>query len=205
MNFNHKLSIVHPDTIECVPITPPSLFKMHTKCSIPEHNSSDEEIYEQEIKEQSYYNDIYYDDNMDMEEEMKENAKRIKLTEGETFYVRKPEEVKDKVGYGEMYYIKDKNIREMCTNAWKAITFSNNWDFVAQDIDSFIWSNDSRINEIANKMEELGYDSHSGCSFGYTMRMMQFLVKNGEDKFKNLFEKQNDAAITKFLDYSSGF
>ena len=128
-----------------------------------------------------------------------------KLTGGDTFYVRKFKEVEDKVGYGTMDYIKDKNTREMCINAWRAITFSNNWDFVAQNIESFMWSNDPRIDEISEKMEELGYNGHSGTSFGYIMRMMQYLVQNGENEFKNLFEKQNDIAITNLLDYSGGF
>ena len=111
---------------------------------------------------------------------------------------------KDKIGDGNMKYIQNPNTREMCTNAWKAITFSNNWDFVAQDIDSFIFSNDPRIDEITEKMIEFGYNNHSGGSFGATMRNMQYLVQNGEDKFKKLFG-ENDKKITKFLDYCGGF
>lgn len=105
-----------------------------------------------------------------------------------------------------MEYIKNPNTREMCTNAWKAITFSNNWDFVAQDIESFMWSNDPRIDVITEKMEELGYNGHSGTSFGFTMRNMQYLVQNGEDKFKKLFDEiSEDKNNKKFLDYSGGF
>jgi hypothetical protein len=33
-------------------------------------------------------------------------------------------------------------------------------------------------------MVELGYDGHSGCSFGYTMRIMQYIAKYGEEKYK---------------------
>ena len=77
----------------------------------------------------------------------------------------------------------------MMTNAWQAITFSNNWDFVTQDIDSFMWSDDPRIDKITEKMCELGYDGHSGSSFGCTMRNMQFLAQKGEEEFKKLFEK----------------
>jgi hypothetical protein len=228
MNYNKKLSIIHPDTVECDPITPPSLFtKRRIEYCNPDYNSSkainyinnseyidtldEANLYEREIKEQSYYKGIYYVDAMDMETTLPENTKQInlnnikKITSDDVFYARKFNEIKDKIGDGKMDYIKDKNTKEMCTNAWKAITCSNNWDFVAQDIDSFIWSNDSRINVIANKMEDFGYNYHSGCSFGYTMRMMQFLVKNGENEFKKICEKQNDSAIKKFLDYSGGF
>ena len=54
-------------------------------------------------------------------------------------------------------------------------------------IDSFMFSNDPRLNTIYEKMEELGYKGHSGTSFGLTMRYMQHLVKNGEEEFKKLF------------------
>jgi hypothetical protein len=76
----------------------------------------------------------------------------------------------------------------MMTNAWQAITQTNNWDFVAEDIDSFMFSEDPRITQISIKMKELGY-GHSGCSFGCTMRNMQYLAQKGEDKFKQLFKK----------------
>jgi hypothetical protein len=104
-----------------------------------------------------------------------------------------------------MEYIKNEYTREMCTNAWKAITFSNNWDFVAQDIESFMWSDDPRIDIITEKMIEFGYNGHSGSSFGCTMRNMQYLVQNGEDKFKKLFDENAEKGLTKFLDYSGGF
>jgi hypothetical protein len=32
-------------------------------------------------------------------------------------------------------------------------------------------------------MEELGYTGHSGTSFGWTMRSMEFLAKHGKDEF----------------------
>lgn len=128
------------------------------------------------------------------------------LTGNDTFYARKLDPFKDKIGDGKMEYIKNPNTREMFTNAWKAITFSNNWDFVSEDVESFMWSNDPRIDQISEKMEEFGYNGHSGNSFGYTMRNMQFLVQNGVEDFKKLFEKTSEVENnTKFLDYSGGF
>jgi hypothetical protein len=93
------------------------------------------------------------------------------------------------VGNGKMDYIKNNYEKSMITNAWQAITQTETWDFVSQNIDSFMISNDHRINIILNKMEELGYDGHSGCSFCLTMRNMQFLAQKGEEEFKKLFEK----------------
>ena len=48
-------------------------------------------------------------------------------------------------------------------------------------------SRDERILIITKKMEELGYKGHSGFSFGWTMRNMQYLAQNGVEKFKEEF------------------
>jgi hypothetical protein len=87
---------------------------------------------------------------------------------------------------GNFEYVTDISEREMLINAWQAITMTENWNFVKQPIESFSWSNDPRINIISNKMVELGYDRHSGSSFGYTMRAMQYIAQNGEDKYKEM-------------------
>jgi hypothetical protein len=96
-------------------------------------------------------------------------------------------DVKYKIGDGKMDYIKDTLNREMFTNAWKAITCTNNWDFIAQEMECFALSKDPRIYDITDKMEELGYKGHSGTSFGLTMRSMQYLVIYGEEEFKKMF------------------
>jgi hypothetical protein len=84
---------------------------------------------------------------------------------------------------GKFDYIKDNWTRDMLINAWQAISITETWDFVKQDIDSFMFSDNPRVNIIYNKMEELGYGGHSGASFGFTMRTMQFIAKYGEKKY----------------------
>lgn len=112
------------------------------------------------------------------------------------------------LGDGKMDYIECKHEKLMMTNAWQAITQTNTWNFVGEKIESFMWSKDKRVDEISMKMEELGYSGHSGCSFGCTMRNMQYLAQKGEDEFKKLFEKEinTDAIvlnkINKFLEYT---
>lgn len=93
------------------------------------------------------------------------------------------------IGDGNMSYIKNKWTRKMCENAWQAINLTENWDFVVKPIESFTWSFDKRIDIISDKMVELGYNGHSGTSFGCTMRNMQFLAQNGVEKFKQLFDE----------------
>jgi nanoRNase/pAp phosphatase (c-di-AMP/oligoRNAs hydrolase) len=88
------------------------------------------------------------------------------------------------LGNGQFEYVEDIWTREMLINAWQAITTTELWDFVKEDIDSFMFSSDPRVTRIYNKMEELGYGGHSGASFGCTMRNMQYLAEHGEEKFK---------------------
>lgn len=86
-------------------------------------------------------------------------------------------------------FVEDKTERLMLTNAYNAINLTELWDFVSSDIESFSFSNDSRLYEISSMMKKLGYDGHSGSSFGWTMRSMQYIARNGLDKFKLLYEQ----------------
>ena len=90
---------------------------------------------------------------------------------------------------GEFKYISSYNDRVMMTNAWQAITLTETWDFVKQDIDSFMFSSEPHISIISKKMEELGYNGHSGSSFGWVMRNMQYIAKHGETKFHEEYLK----------------
>lgn len=140
---------------------------------IPPSKEEEQEIVD-EIEEKTY-NGKYYAEAMEMEAAMRQDATKIKR-----FHIN--------LGDGKFYYIKNLNDREMLTNAWQAITQTNNWNFMGQEIESFMLSNNPKIYEISRKMEELGYNGHSGCSFGCTMRNMQYLAEKGEEEFKKLFQ-----------------
>lgn len=86
-------------------------------------------------------------------------------------------------------YINEPFTRMMVSNAWQAINQTDTWDFIAMDIETFMFPNDNRAKKIIDKMEELGYTGHSGSSFGLTLRHMQFLFKYGEEKFKKVFTR----------------
>jgi hypothetical protein len=80
--------------------------------------------------------------------------------------------------------IKDESNRFMLENAYKAITLAEGWDFMKNfSEESFMFSSSPMTGKIMNKMEELGYTGHSGTSFGWTMRSMEFLAKHGKDEF----------------------
>jgi len=106
------------------------------------------------------------------------------VNENENLLPPSPPSVEENIIPGQFVYVKDNWTRDMLINAWQAINITETWDFVKQDIDSFMFSKDPRVNIIYNKIEELGYTGHSGASFGFTMRVMQYIAQNGEKKYK---------------------
>jgi hypothetical protein len=89
---------------------------------------------------------------------------------------------------GKFEYVKCAHTREMLANAWQAINLTETWDFVRMPTESFMMSRDDRIWVITAKMEELGYDGHSGFSFGWTLRQMQFIAQYGETRFRENYQ-----------------
>jgi hypothetical protein len=89
---------------------------------------------------------------------------------------------------GEFEYMVEHS-RIMLQTAYRAITLTENWEFMKQPIDSFMLSSDTRVINIYNTIETLGYYGHSGFSYGWTMRQIQFIAKNGEQKYKELMEE----------------
>jgi hypothetical protein len=79
----------------------------------------------------------------------------------------------------------------MLENAYQAITACEGWDFMKNFNDNqngFMFSSNPMTGKIMSKMEELGYSGHSGSSFGWTMRMMEFLAKHGREAFLAKFQ-----------------
>jgi len=161
-----NLSLIHPDDTLERPITPIS-------------NGTIDDMF-------GFRNSDYISSVGDETHHLYSEIEKIDDLYLETVEIAKPD-FTHKIGDGKMDYIKDKSEREMFTNAWKAITFTNNWDFVEQQTESFAWSKDPRIYAIIEKMEELGYYLHSGMSFELTMRNMQYLLDYGEEQFKKIF------------------
>jgi hypothetical protein len=84
--------------------------------------------------------------------------------------------------------IPDEHSRVMLKNAYQAITLTEHWDYMRTFSEqSFMFSNSPVVSTIITKMSQLGYDGHSGCSFGWTMRNMEFFAKNGKQAFLRQF------------------
>jgi len=88
---------------------------------------------------------------------------------------------------GQFMYVKDTQSRILLVNAWNAITQLELWNYMKKDVESYMFCNDKEISIITRKMEELGYDGHSGFSFGWTMRQMQYIAQYGEEQFSTYY------------------
>ena len=88
---------------------------------------------------------------------------------------------------GEFEYVKTMSTRIMLKNAYQAITQTETWGFINQDIKCFMFSTTPEIRSISEKMIKLGYRGHSRGSFGWTMREMQYIVRNGEEEYKKYY------------------
>ena len=93
-------------------------------------------------------------------------------------------EIMVNIGSDNFNYLSCSQERKMLTNAFQAISITENWNFMKQDIESYQLSSDPKIETISKKMNELGYDGHSGFSFGWTMRQMQTIAKYGAEYYK---------------------
>jgi hypothetical protein len=81
------------------------------------------------------------------------------------------------------HYLDDKDMRQMFETAYQAITITELWNYMEKDM----FNDDDKVRKIYNKIEELGYNGHSGSSFGYIMRHMQFIAINGIENHKQMF------------------
>lgn len=90
-------------------------------------------------------------------------------------------------GNGTFEYITDQSSRILLVNAFQAITELDMWYYLTRDIDSFMTDKSKEILIIIKRMHEIEDIGHSGFSFGWTMRHMQFLAKNGENEYKKLW------------------
>jgi hypothetical protein len=88
---------------------------------------------------------------------------------------------------GKFKYLKTKQEREMLQSAYQAINILELWDFLKQPSESFMFSDDKRVSLIYNKIEELGYWGHSGFTFGWTMRAMQHIAREGEEEYMKTY------------------
>ena len=83
-------------------------------------------------------------------------------------------------------FITDSREKVMLETAYQAITSLELWDYMKNPTNSYMVSSDKEVYLIMNEIQKLGYDGHSGGSFGCTMRDMQYIAQHGLSKYINL-------------------
>ena len=71
----------------------------------------------------------------------------------------------------------------MLETAYQAITSLELWDYMKKPNRAYMLSSDKELELIMNEIVRLGYDGHSGASFGCTMRQMQYIAQHGLSQF----------------------
>ena len=85
---------------------------------------------------------------------------------------------------GDFSIIEDPNYRIMLKTAYDAIKEENAWEIIAKDPGpgGFMYSEIPELEEVNKRISDT-YDGHSGSSYGWTMRQMQYIAKYGWDDY----------------------
>jgi hypothetical protein len=86
-------------------------------------------------------------------------------------------------------FIRDEHTRRLVVNGYTAVNQLEllSWlkGFTPEPDEGFSWSKDPNIYLIGRKMESLpDPPGHSGSSFSFTMRHLDYIAKNGLDQYK---------------------
>ena len=92
---------------------------------------------------------------------------------------------------GNFDYIKGDNEREMISTLYNAVQSLEYWDFINKNTGPYMFNSDPKITRIHNKVQELGYFGHSGFSFAWTLRQIQFISEIGEQKYMEEWIKEH--------------
>jgi len=84
---------------------------------------------------------------------------------------------------GTFDWMRDRHSAEMVESAYKGVSLAEGWEFLKTFVPEagkgFMFSDPpAKLQQINIKIGEL-YDDHSGCSYGWTMRQIEDIAKNG--------------------------
>ena len=98
--------------------------------------------------------------------------------------------------YDEMYYgngqfdfIKDTSMREFLKSAHRAISLCELWDwmriYIPPPNTGFMYSKSPELDRLKQQMRKDDINqNHSGSSYGFIMREMEHIAKNGYENYK---------------------
>jgi hypothetical protein len=76
---------------------------------------------------------------------------------------------------------------EMLADAYDATTLADQWEYLKNThIESFMFGNQPQIKEINKFMK---FDGHSGTSYGWTMRNIEYIAKHGIEKYSQKYTR----------------
>lgn len=89
---------------------------------------------------------------------------------------------------GDFSFLRDEDSRRYAADTYEAVTKAEAWDLMKEDPGEggFMFSANERYKLVLNKMELRGY--HSGSSYGWSMRQVQYIAQNGWNAYVALFE-----------------
>ena len=93
--------------------------------------------------------------------------------------------------------------RAMLADAYKAITKTNNWEFMRtfkpNPHEGFMLSSTPELQDIAKHMTQ----RHSGSTYAETMRTMEFIAKKGWKEFASSFKRDLAREIFAYMGVST--
>jgi len=83
----------------------------------------------------------------------------------------------------------DEDSKMMIKDGINAVTVTEMWDWLKtyepEKSEGFMFSSHPNLNKIGNNM----YGGHSGASYAWTMRQLEYIAKNGFEAFVTLWNK----------------
>lgn len=103
-------------------------------------------------------------------------------------------EVFDEIDYGngEFEFVKNKSTKEFLKSAHKAISLCELWDWMRiyqpPPNSGFMWEKTPELDRINQQLwKDPVNEYHSGSSYGFIMREMELIAKNGYENYKNRY------------------
>ena len=89
---------------------------------------------------------------------------------------------------GDFSFLRDESSRRYANDTYQAVTKAEAWDLLKEDPGEggFMFSADKRYKVIQDTMELRG--EHSGSSYGWSMRQVQYIAQHGWNAYVALFE-----------------
>ena len=90
---------------------------------------------------------------------------------------------------GDFNFMRDEASRRYAKDTYDAVTKAEAWDLMKEEPGQggYMYSTDAQYKLIQAKMEFLG--EHSGASYGWCMRQVQYIAQNGWNAYVALFQE----------------